>query len=317
MALRSTPGRGRLRALGFASAVAALFTFGCGDDERSLDMNVSRLTPEEEANIDVATRVIEEGLIGGDVAVIEALVRPDYIQHNAQARDGREGLLEFVAALAAEGGAAVEIHRKLADGDLVAFHSTYGEGGARRVAFDVFRLEEGLVAEHWDALQQWIEPEATVSGNTLVDGTEAVRDRHRTEANRELVTRMVREVFVEGRLDRLAEYIGSTYIQHNPRIDNGLASAQAFYAAVRAQGVPLAYTSSPLVVADGNFVLVGSEGYLGILPDEDDAEAADTPRFAYTVFYDLFRVNGGKVVEHWDVIQRVDPGSVPHNNGLF
>lgn len=319
MALGSSHDRRHPHAFGvaLAAACAALFASGCGDDDRPLEMSISQLSAEEEENIEVATRVIEDGLIGGDVAVIEELVRPDYIQHNAQARDGREGLLEFVAALAAQGGAAVKIHRKLADGDLVAFHSTYGEGDARMVAFDVFRLEGGRLAEHWDALQRWLEPEATVSGNTLVDGTESVSDRQSTEENRQLVTRMVREVFVEGRSERLADYIGSSYIQHNPRVDNGLASAQAFYAAVRAQGVPLAYTSSPLVVADGNFVLVGSEGYLGRLMDEDPAVTADMPRFAYTVFYDLFRVNGGKVVEHWDVIQRVDPDSVPHDNGLF
>lgn len=288
-------------ALASLAAAALPFAIGCGDGEGELDTNVYELSPQERANIDIATRVIEQGLVGGDVSVIEQLVRSDFIQHSAQVRDGREGLLELVAT---QGGAAVRIHRKLANGNFVAFHSTYGEGAARIVAFDVFRVQRGQLAEHWDALQRWVEPEATVSGNTLVDGTETVRDRHLTDANRELVTQMVREVFVEGRLERLADYIGSSYIQHNPRADNGLASAQAFFAAVQAQGVELAYTASPLVVADGNFVLVGSEGYLGRVSD-------------YTLFYDLFRVNGGKVVEHWDVIQGVDRSIVPHDNGLF
>jgi len=300
MVLGLNCGRRRSRAVELAAA-ALLLASGCGDEANELDTDIYELSPREQANIDVATRVIEQGLGGGDVSVIEQLVRPDYIQHNAQARDGREGLLEFVAA---QGGVAVRIHRKLANGNLVAFHSTYGEGAGRLVAFDVFRVQRGQLAEHWDALQRWVDPEGTVSGNTLVDGTETVSDRHLTNANRLLVTQMVREVFVEGRVERLADYIGSSYIQHNPRSDNGLASVQAFLAAVKAQGVALAYTASPLVVADGNFVLVGSEGYLGQVSD-------------YTVFYDLFRVNGGKVVEHWDVIQSVDPSAVPHSNGLF
>jgi predicted SnoaL-like aldol condensation-catalyzing enzyme len=300
MALGLNYGRSCPCAVGLASVVVLLLASGCGDEAPELDTNIDELSPREQANIDVATRVIEQGL-GGDVSVIEELVRPDYIQHNAQARDGREGLLEFVAA---QGGVAVRIHRKLANGNFVAFHSTYGEGAERLVAFDVFRVQRGQLAEHWDALQRWVDPEGTVSGNTLVDGTETVSDRHLTSANRLLVTRMVREVFVEGRVERLADYIGSSYIQHNPRSDNGLASVQAFFAAVKAQGVALAYTASPLVVADGNFVLVGSEGYLGQVSD-------------YTVFYDLFRVNGGKVVEHWDVIQGIDLSAVPHSNGLF
>ncbi len=288
------------------TAGAALLAVGCGDeDDPRTETAVVQLSPEEQANIVVATRVIEEGLAGGDVAVINELVRPDYIQHNAQAEDGREGLLAFVGFLESQGGTSVTIHRKLANGDFVALHSTYGAGDARQVAFDVFRLENGQLAEHWDALQNWVDEDATVSGNTLVDGETEITDRDRTEQNRELVTTMVREVFVEGQVERLADYVGEPYIQHNPRAGNGLAAVQAFFAAVQAQGVQLGYTASPLVVADGNFVLVGSEGYLG----DDMAD--------YTVFYDLFRVDAGKLVEHWDVIQAVDLSTVPHDNGLF
>lgn len=290
---------------GLASAVF-LLALGCGGGDRDAEPETASapLSPEEEQNIVIATRVIEEGLIQGDVAVIEQLVRPDYIQHSASAPDGRDGLLGFVAALQAEGGAAVTIHRKLANGDLVALHSTYGTGDARRVAFDVFRLEGGQLAEHWDAMQAWVEPQATVSGNTLVDGPTEVTSRGLTDENEALVTRMVREVFVEGRYDRLPAYIGDPYTQHNPAIDNGLSGIQAFLAAVAQQGVEIGYTRSPLVVADGNFVLVGSEGYLNTRDD-------------YTVFYDLYRVDDGRLVEHWDVIQAIDLAAVPHDNGLF
>jgi predicted SnoaL-like aldol condensation-catalyzing enzyme len=285
-------------------ACVALLVSGCSDDkdESPGDTAAAQLSPLEQQNVDVATRVIEDGLIGGDVAVINELVRPDYIQHNVFAEDGREGLLSFVAALQAQGGAAVTIHRKLAHDNLVALHSTYGTGDARQVAFDVFRLDNGQLAEHWDALQNWVDPDGSLTGNTLVDGETTVTDRARTDQNQELVTTMVREVFVEGRYDRLPNYIAGTYIQHNPRVDNGLAGLQAFLTAVRAQGVQMAYTTSPLVVADGNFVLVGSDGYLGA---------------NYTVFYDLFRVDAKKLVEHWDVIQSVDLATIPHDNGPF
>ena len=310
MALRSNDDGWCWRALTPArralAAGVGLLVIGCGDeDEPRTETAVVQLSPEEQANIVVATRVIEEGLGGGNVAVINELVRPDYIQHNAQAEDGRDGLLGFVAFLESQGGTSVTIHRKLANGDLVALHSTYGEGDARQVAFDVFRLENGQLAEHWDALQNWVDEDATVSGNTLVDGETEVTDRDLTEQNQELVTTMVREVLIEGQVERLADYVGEPYIQHNPRSGNGLAAVQAFFAAVQAQGVQLGYTRSPLVVADGNFVLVGSEGYLG----DDMAD--------YTVFYDLFRVDAGKLVEHWDVIQAVDLSTVPHDNGLF
>ena len=119
----------------------------------------------------------------------------------------------------------------------------------------------------------------------------------------------MREVFVEGRYERLRTYIGEPFIQHNPAIDNGREGMEAFLTAVRAQNVELGYTRSPLVVADGNFVLVGSEGFL--------RTRDDPTRDGYTVFYDLYRVEDGKLVEHWDVIQAVDREAVPHDNGLF
>lgn len=289
-----------------ALACAALMAMACGgSDEAPADTATARLSPEEEANVEVATRVIEQGLGRADLAVIDELVRPDYIQHNAQAEDGREGLIGFVSALLApQGGTDVTIHRTLASGDYVALHSTYGSGAARQVAFDVFRLEGGQLAEHWDALQSWVEPAATVSGRTQVDGETTVTDRQLTEENEQLVTALVREVFVEGRVERLPEYIGEPYLQHNPRIGDGLPALQAFLEAVENQGVEFGYTRSPLVVADGNFVLVGSEGYLNRRED-------------YTIFYDLYRVDAGRVVEHWDVIQAIDLAAVPHDNGLF
>jgi predicted SnoaL-like aldol condensation-catalyzing enzyme len=301
----SRASRGR-RLLGAAARGAVLLALGCGADDSDAQPEVARvpLSPEEEQNVAVASRVIEQGLGQGNVDVINELVRPDYIQHNATAPDGREGLLGFVAALQAQGGVAVTIHRKLANGDYVALHSTYGTGDARRVAFDVFRLESGQLAEHWDALQEWVEPQATVSGNTLVDGPTEITDRQLTEENEALVTSMVREVFVDGQRDRLPLYVGASYVQHNPTIDDGLEGTEDFLTAVAAQGVEIGYTRSPLVVADGNFVLVGSEGYLRTRDD-------------YTVFYDLFRVDAGKLVEHWDVIQAIDLSLVPHDNGLF
>jgi len=290
----------------------ALLVAACADDDpEPPEMATAGLSPEEQANIEVATRVIEDGLIGGDVAVINELVRPDYVQHNVQASDGRQGLLDFVAVLQAQGGAAVDIHRRFADADRVALHATYGTGKNRRVTFDVFRLEGGQLAEHWDAMQTYVDEINSVNGNTMVDGSTRIVDRQLTEQNRQLVTTMVREVFIDGQLDRLEDYLGDPYIQHNPRTDNGLAGARAFFNAVAAQGVRVGYTESPIVVAEGNFVLVGSAGYLST------ATADAAPAEQFTVFYDLFRVDQGKMAEHWDVIQAIDLDAIPHDNGPF
>jgi predicted SnoaL-like aldol condensation-catalyzing enzyme len=288
----------------------ALGGAGCSgdDDDEAAEPETVRaaLTPDETSNLAVAKRVLTEGLIGGDTAVINELVREDYIQHNAQASDGRAGLLAFVAFLQTQPGSAVTFHRELANGDLVALHSTYGTGAGRTVAFDVFRLVGGQLAEHWDALQPWVDASESASGNTLVDGETTVTDRARTERNQTLVTNMVREVFVEGQVGRIPVYIDpNTYVQHNPRAENGLQGLIQFFLSAQQQGIQIGYTSSPLVVADGNFVLVGSEGYFGTRDD-------------YAIFYDLFRVANERIVEHWDVIPpAIDVDAIPHDNGLF
>lgn len=67
------------------------------------------------------------------------------------------------------------------------------------------------------------------------------------------------------------------------------------------QGVALRYDTVHMVVAEGNFVFTAAEGVLG------DAE---------TAFFDLFRVQDGKIVEHWDVLSEL-PSEFAHENGKF
>jgi len=68
-------------------------------------------------------------------------------------------------------------------------------------------------------------------------------------------------------------------------------------------GVTMKYERIHRVLGEGNFVLVASEGSLGGKP---------------TSFYDLFRVENGKIAEHWDTIETIAPRSEWKNaNGKF
>ncbi|MEM9070439.1 MAG: nuclear transport factor 2 family protein [Myxococcota bacterium] len=240
----------------------------------------------------------------GDRAQIEELVRDDYEQHSALAEDGREGLLSIVDLLQS---LSVTPHRVFVDGNLVALHQTYEfPDGRRQVAFDVFRVEDGQLAEHWDALQD--EVTETVSGRSMVDGPTAPAADAPTDANRALVEEFVRVILTEGQFDRLTEFVSEEmYLQHNPAVGDGLEGLGAFVAGLQEAGIAFGYRRSPLVVAEGDFVLVGSEGFFG---------PADDPPFA--IFYDLFRVENGRIVEHWDVIPASpNPDTLPHDNGFF
>lgn len=238
-----------------------------------------------------------------DVEGARALLKPDYIQHNPSVPTGAEAVLGFIPALK-DTGITVETHRVIEEGNFVVLHNTYRNaiafGAETLVGFDVFRVEDGKVAEHWDNLQVPAGPNP--SGHSMTDGATKVTDLDKTAANKALVTAFVDTVLTKGNASRITDFISTeTYIQHNPQIADGLDGLGAALAAMAESGVTMVYTSTPLVVAEGNFVFTGSEGTLGGKP---------------TAFFDLFRVEGGKIVEHWDVISEI-PATMAHDNGKF
>ena len=259
------------------------------------------------SNASIAQRVLKDGLEQRDSSVILELVAPNYIQHSAAASDGREGFLDFVNNGPELG---IQIHRVVEDGDLVAVHATYTfPGDKMMVAFDVFRVEDGRLAEHWDALQAAVPASESVSGRTMVDGPTDVTDLDATEANRKLVAEFTDVVLTQGKFDRITEFVSSkTYLQHNPGAGDGLDGLNTFVGSLAEAGLGFGYTRTPLVVAAGNFVLTASEGFFG--------PSGSKP---FAVFYDLYQVDDGKIVEHWDVIPSPapNPDELPHGNGLF
>ncbi|MBO2449110.1 nuclear transport factor 2 family protein [Actinomadura barringtoniae] len=91
------------------------------------------------------------------------------IQHNPNLPDGRKPLVEFIDGFRVQlPEARFEIRRLAADGDLVFIHSLFtAQPGHRGVAVvDIFRIEDGLIAEHWDLREDV--PESTASGNEVV-----------------------------------------------------------------------------------------------------------------------------------------------------
>jgi predicted SnoaL-like aldol condensation-catalyzing enzyme len=234
-----------------------------------------------------------------DPSAVDRWVAPTYVQHSALASDGPEGLRQLVQNLPA--GFRYDLHRVIADGDLVALHGTYhGFGPDPLVAFDIFRVADGKLAEHWDALAPQVGK--TVSGRSQTDGATEVTDLDATAANRALVVGFVETVLQGGKTDTITDYLSTEkYWQHNTGIGDGLDGLGAALSALAEQGVSMVYDAVHRVVAEGDFVLTVSEGRFGATP---------------TAFYDLFRVEHGKIVEHWDVTPEIK-GDLPHGNGLF
>ena len=233
----------------------------------------------------------------------EQLLAPGYIQHNPGVPTGAAPILGFIPALK-DSGIVVTTHRVIAEGDLVVLHNTYENaqlfGAETLVAFDVFRVEDGKLAEHWDNLQVPGAPNA--SGRTMVDGETELRDLDKTAENKALVSGFVRDVLQGADPAKITEYVSTeSYLQHNPQVADGLDGLGAALAAMAAAGMAMRYDETHLIVAEGNFVFTASEGAMGDAP---------------TAFFDLFRVEDGKIVEHWDTVSEI-PSEMAHENGKF
>ncbi|MFM1653534.1 nuclear transport factor 2 family protein [Brevibacillus sp. B_LB10_24] len=238
-----------------------------------------------------------ESLESGNPEAITAYVHPDqYIQHNQALPDGREAMLGALDHLK-EISTKVSIKRTLVDGDYVALHSVYDFHGPK-IAFDIFRFENGLIVEHWDNLQEMAEK--TPSNHTMIDGPVTIKDIDKTDANKIFVKSYVENILLGKNPDLLASYFdGDNYIQHSPHIADGLSGLHAALQALEEKNIEFQYTYVHQVIGQGDFVLTVSEGLFDGQP---------------TAFYDLFRVENGKIAEHWDVIEAILPGEKRKNS---
>ena len=99
-----------------------------------------------------------------DYAAAERFWSPNYIQHSAHIEPGREGLFELVKASPPD--MRYENALVVANGDYVMLHGRFTNIGqpANWIAADIVRIEDGLLAEHWDVIQDEATREESKSG---------------------------------------------------------------------------------------------------------------------------------------------------------
>lgn len=286
---------------------------GCSTSSNNADNTVSSTsattqetesTKTEQTQTEKALALIDT-FATGDTDIAKELLAEDYIQHNLAYGTGRDAFISSVEYLAsADEKTTVENIRAFEDGDKVFLQTVYNFAGAgEQVAFDIFRFDnEGKISEHWDNLAAKAEPNP--SGHTQIDGTMEVTDLDKTEENRKLVEDFLYDVMQGNNLDKTPDYFdGDTYIQHNTGIADGISGLNEALAALAEQNIQMIYTTTHQVLAQGNFVLAVSEGTFGDKP---------------TAYYDLWRVENGKIAEHWDVMETIANKSTWQNqNGKF
>lgn len=245
-------------------------------------------------------RALLKSIETGDPKPVAVVNEAKYIQHNPQTREGSEGLAALFLRLS-KTSPRVNIIRAFEDGDFVFAHTEY-DFANRNVGFEVFRFEDGQAVEHWDNIQRRLGPNE--SSRSMVDGPIAIVDHELTESNRVFVRSFVETVLIGGELNRIVDYLDEkNFAEHNPRLADDMSGLKAELEVSEQGRRKTDYQQVHRVLAEGNFVLCVSEGFF----DED-----------HTAFYDLFRIEDGKLAEHWDTKEKIASKSEwKNNNGKF
>lgn len=125
------------------------------------------------------------------------------------------------------------------------------------------------------------------------------------EANKKIVLDFYDKAINQKDFDAASVHLGDKYIQHNPLAADGPEGLKAFLAFAK-QNLATYRTEFKRVFADGDYVIV--HAHARARPDD--------PTDRGTAVMDIFRLENGKVVEHWDVAQPV-PEKAMNTNTMF
>lgn len=123
-----------------------------------------------------------------------------------------------------------------------------------------------------------------------------------TAANKAIVRDFLETAINQGNFDAAAIHFGPRYVQHNPMIADGVAGIQKHLSELRRQ-FPELRAEVKRIVAEGDLVVA-------------HVHAQRTPTDPGLAIVDIFRLEDGKLVEHWEVRQPV-PDAAVHGNGMF
>ena len=219
-----------------------------------------------------------------NVAAIDQYWADPYLQHNPVAQSGVAAFRSFMGPFVTQSSFNYRRLRTFAECDLVVVQGQYSGTG---VIFDMFRVANGKLMEHWDSDAN----QASDAG-----GATEITDRGATYANREHVKSLYTQALITNNTTAAADYFANSLVVRRAPTRSG-ASAFADYLAAS----QIRYSRLHHIIADGNFVFVLAEGTLN--------------GRAYG-FYDLFRLENGLIVEHWDS-RRVVPSSTASGLSIF
>jgi len=255
------------------------------------------------AKLDHALGIYLEGIRDGRVReAITAHTGARYTQHSTGVADGPEGFIEFFEPFIERNpNRQIEVVRTIEDGRYVFVHvyQSLNDGEAEWITTDLFDTDgDDKIIEHWDVISAFegVGP----SGNTQIDGTSDISDLELTEFNKAQVRLFMTEVLQNGDFDRFDDYVAEDLIQHAAGLENGRDACRARIEEAHDAGVECEFVFK--VIGQGNFVATYSKSVM-----DDEAVAV----------FNIWRLDQGRIVEHWSNAETIPPRDQWGNSGKF
>lgn len=275
------------------------------------------MTAKEQANLKHVLNWWLECLEGRNLEATAKYQADSYIQHNINFPTGRAGFMKiFGERFKALGGPVTPAPTKFANPPVVQFAKgdfvvLVWEREAKDPAdasktykyntYDMLRIENGKVAEHWDYAQK---TKGTPRGGAP-DGIDYEKVKFNQTAqeqkNIEIATVEFKDILQYGHVELAEKVMAPTYIQHNPNVPTGRAAFVEFFSRIRKpEPLQAGWKNKPtLMFASGPYV------FLIVKRAEKDP---DDPSQTYPAYwFDMVRVENGMIQEHWDAATKNAP----------
>lgn len=143
---------------------------------------------------------------------------------------------------------------------------------------------------------------AAALGLGLLAAGVASAETAQEQANKQAVIEFYNKALNDKDFAAASKYLGNRYTQHNPTAADGPEGLKGFIQFLRDK-FPQSHSEIVQAFADGDYVIL-------------HVHSVRTPGTQGRAIFDLFKLEHGKVVEHWDAVQDV-PASSANANGMF
>ncbi len=267
-----------------------------------------------------AVGLFVDGVRDGHLAAaLDKYVGDHLTEHSPGMSDDRAGLAAELEPLVRHGRRTLRPLRGFEDGSRVFLHTVglFGWRAIEQVRLDIFDTDDDdHLIEHWGVATPLCSDSR--SGHSQVDGPLWAEDLGRTEENKKIIESYVHQCLIDGDHRELPGYLASDcYVDHDPAAPCGASDYRRY---LDRPDLPR-YTGLCQLVGSGNFVATYCEFDADIptdpLPGSDTTHGTETTLGTETAFGtetavvmkraphaagDLFRLDGGRIVEHWDVV---------------